>query len=145
MVTTGGLGWKYERILDTVSHHPCSDKTHLTGFVEDDDLVVLLSLADFLVYPSILEGFGLPILEAMACGTPIITSNVSSMPESAGDAALLVDPYSVVSMSEGIAELGGDALYRKELSEKGIRRARCFSWKQTALKTLEVYRKVIAG
>ena len=143
LVITGGLGWKYEKLLELISDHPNRDRIHLTGYVKDDHLPALLSSAEFLVYPSILEGFGLPILEAMACGTPVITSNTSSMPEVASDAAYLVDPLSVDSISSGISILGSNSELRGELSEKGVVRASSFSWKDTARKTLDVYEKAL--
>ncbi len=143
LVITGGLGWKYDKLLELIADHPDRDRIHLTGYVEDADLPALLSSAEFLVYPSILEGFGFPILEAMACGTPVITSNVSSMPEIAGDASLLVDPLSVESISNAISLLGSSIDLRKELSGKGLVRAGGFSWRTTALKTLEVYGRAV--
>jgi glycosyltransferase involved in cell wall biosynthesis len=141
LVISGGLGWKYKKLLELISVHPNRDRIHLTGYVENDFLPVLLSLAEFLVYPSILEGFGLPILESMACGTPVITSNTSSMPEVAGDAAILIDPFSVDSISSAIKTLSGNDELRRDLSLKGLERASLFSWRETALKTLEVYEK----
>ncbi|MCK5115978.1 MAG: glycosyltransferase family 4 protein [Candidatus Aegiribacteria sp.] len=143
LVITGGLGWKYDKLLKLISDHPNKNRIHLTGYVKDEHLPVLLSLAEFLVYPSTLEGFGLPILEAMACGTPVLTSNVSSMPEIAGDAAFLVDPLSVDSISNGINILSSNSELRSELSKKGLERAHSFSWRKTALKTLEVYEKAL--
>ncbi len=143
LVITGGLGWKYEKLLKLISDHPNRDRIHLTGYVEDDHLPALLSSAEFLVYPSILEGFGFPILEAMACGTPVITSNVSSMPEISGDSAFLVDPLSVDSISDGINLLSSSSELRESLSQRGLERAGCFSWRETALKTLEVYEKAV--
>lgn len=143
LVITGGLGWKYEKLLELISDHPNRDRILLTGYVEDDLLPALISLAEFLVYPSILEGFGFPILEAMACGTPVLTSNVSSMPEIAGDGAFLVDPHSVYSISNGIKVLGGNSELRGKLSRRGLDRASHFSWRKTALKTLEVYEKAM--
>ena len=143
LVITGGLGWKFDKLLELISNHPNRDRIHLTGYVEDDHLPALLSSAEFLAYPSILEGFGFPILEAMACGTPVITSNVSSMPEIAGDAAFLVNPLSVDSISNGINVLGHNDDLRGELSRRGLERACCFSWRKTALKTLDVYEKAL--
>lgn len=143
LVITGGLGWKYKKLLELISDHPNKDRILLTGFVEDMHLPALLSSAEFLVYPSILEGFGFPILEAMACGTPVITSNVSSMPEIAGDAAFLIDPLSIESIAEGISKIATDTDLRRELSNRGLRRARQFSWNRTAIETMEVYRKAI--
>ncbi len=143
LVITGGLGWKYEKMLELVSDHPFRERIHLTGFVEDRDIAPLLSSAEFLVYPSILEGFGFPVLEAMACGTPVITSNVSSMPEIAGDAALLIDPLSVDSIARGLIEMGSNDSCRKEHIEKGLERVRDFSWRKTAVETLRVYEKAL--
>ena len=143
LVITGGKGWKYENLLKMIENHPNRARIHLTGFVDDKHLPALLSAAEFLVYPSILEGFGLPILEAMACGTPVITSNVSSMPEIAGGAASLIDPHSVNSISHAINQLSDSKDLREELSRKGLERVKQFSWKKTALKTLEIYRKAI--
>jgi len=143
LVITGGLGWKYGKLLEMISDHPNRDRIHLTGFISDDHLPALLTSAEFLIYPSILEGFGFPVLEAMACGTPVITSNVTSMPEIAGDAAYLIDPYSTESIADGIRALSRDDHLREELSGKGLARVRSFSWKETARQTLEVYKKVI--
>ena len=143
LVITGGLGWKYDKLLKIIANHPNKDKIHLTGYVEDAHLPALLSSAEFLAYPSTLEGFGLPVLEAMACGTPVLTSNVSSLPEIAGEAAFLVDPNSVDSISNGINLLSQSDELKKDLSRKGLERAACFSWRKTARKTLEVYEKAI--
>ncbi len=143
LVIAGGLGWKYGELLRTISVHPFRERIKLTGFVEDEDLPALLSMADFLVYPSLLEGFGLPILEAMACGTPVLTSNTSSMPEVAGDAALLVDPLSVDAISSGLLSLGNDREFREELASRGPARASLFTWERTARETLSVYGKAI--
>ncbi|NOQ21321.1 MAG: glycosyltransferase [Candidatus Aegiribacteria sp.] len=143
LVITGGLGWKYDKLLKLIASHPDKERIHLTGYVKEAHLPALLSAAEFLAYPSILEGFGLPILEAMACGTPVITSEVSSMPEIAGDAAFLVDPYSIDSISNGINLLCTNGELREKLSRQGLKRAGLFSWRKTALKTLAVYEKAV--
>lgn len=143
LVIAGGLGWKYEKLLQRISSHSAAERIHLTGFVEEADLPAILSMAEFMIYPSLLEGFGLPILEAMACGTPVVTSNVSSMPEIAGDAACFVDPLSVASIAGGIEAMASDEALRRKLSAKGLERASLFSWRRTARKTLEVYRKAV--
>ncbi|MBN2588131.1 MAG: glycosyltransferase family 4 protein [Candidatus Fermentibacteraceae bacterium] len=143
LVIAGGLGWKYGELLRAVSVHPFRDRIKLTGFVEDEDLPAVLSLAEFLVYPSLLEGFGLPVLEAMACGTPVMTSNTSSMPEVAGDAALLVDPFSLESMTSGLLAMATDGDLRRELAGRGTGRASLFTWERTARETLSVYTKAV--
>jgi glycosyltransferase involved in cell wall biosynthesis len=106
------------------------------GSVDKNDLPALYSGAEVLVYPSLYEGFGLPILESMACGTPVVTSNVSSMKEVAGDAAVLVDPKSVESIKNGIKRAIGDGL---GLKKKGLERAKDYSWEKTAHMTLKIY------
>jgi glycosyltransferase involved in cell wall biosynthesis len=109
------------------------------GYVPRSDLPGLFSGATALVYPSLLEGFGLPIVEAMACGAPVITSNNSSMKEVAGEAALLVDPHSVKEMTDAMSSIAEDQNLRAQLSEKGLRRASEFSWTKTAALTMEAY------
>lgn len=113
------------------------------GFVPDEDLVVLYNLATAVAMPSLYEGFGLPVLEAMACGCPVITSKEGSLPEVAGNAAYYVDAYDVKSISEGIKKVFEDEGLGKELSEKGLKQVEKFSWKITASQTLQVYEKVL--
>jgi glycosyltransferase involved in cell wall biosynthesis len=112
-----------------------------THFV--DNLTDWIACSDALVYPSLYEGFGIPILEAFACGVPVITSNCSSMPEIAGDAAVLVDPYDEQSISQAIANVYNDEGLQKRLIRAGLERNKQFSWTKTAEKTLEVYRKML--
>jgi glycosyltransferase involved in cell wall biosynthesis len=114
----------------------------LTGFVPEEDKVALLSGALALAYPSRYEGFGLPVLEAMACGAPVLTSNVSALPEVVGDAALLVDPDEPASIAEGLDRLARDADLRGRLRAAGLARASSWSWDVTARRTLEVLREV---
>jgi glycosyltransferase involved in cell wall biosynthesis len=104
----------------------------LTGRVADELLPTLYSGALAFVYPSLYEGFGLPPLEAMACGTPVLTSNVTSLPEVVGDAGLLVDPYNVEAIAHGIRRLVEDSALREELKRKGLERAKQFTWERTA-------------
>jgi glycosyltransferase involved in cell wall biosynthesis len=110
--------------------------------IADDQLSAYYSSARVLVYPSLYEGFGLPVIEAMACGCPVITSNVSSLPEIAGDAAFLVNPYDVRDICGAIARLLTDDRLRSEFVAKGKVRARIFSWEKTARKTMNLYRRV---
>lgn len=114
----------------------------LTGFVPDEDLPVLYGNALALVFPSLYEGFGLPVAEAMACGCPVITSNVSSLPEVAGDAALLVDPESVAEISAAMQLIVADRTLRERLGRDGIRQASRFSWQRHAAEVLAILRKV---
>lgn len=144
LVISGAKGWKTEELFNKLKTSDAEDRIQMTGFVDKDDIPALLSLAEGFIYPSLYEGFGLPILEAMACGTPVITSNISSMPEVAGDAALLVDPRSTDSISSAIITLANDKEKRELMCQKGLKRAGEFSWEETARKTLEVYNKTIS-
>jgi glycosyltransferase involved in cell wall biosynthesis len=112
--------------------------------VPDEDLPLLYIGAEMLVYPTLYEGFGFPVLEAMACGTPVITSNVSSLPEIAGGAALLVDPYAVDDIAHAMRRLHADADLRASLRQKGLVHAAEFTWRAAAEGTLEAYRRVDA-
>jgi glycosyltransferase involved in cell wall biosynthesis len=111
------------------------------GEIPSDELVYIYNLAGIVVIPSFYEGFGLPILEAMACGVPVACSSSSSLPEVAGDAALFFDPYDVEEMASVLSGVINNQKRRYELSQGGIGRAGSFSWRNTALKTLEVYRE----
>ncbi|MEM4230361.1 MAG: glycosyltransferase family 1 protein [Candidatus Pacearchaeota archaeon] len=115
----------------------------LPGFVESSNLVALYNLATFFIMPSLYEGFGLPILEAMSCGCPVITSREGSIPEVAGSAAFYVDAYDVTSIKKGINEVLSNIDLQKELSKKGILQAKKFSWKKTAAQTIAVYEEII--
>jgi len=112
------------------------------GYVSDSTLRVLYRLASLFVFPSLYEGFGLPPLEAMASGTPVVTSNQSSLPEVTGDAAVLVDPYDVTSIVEGMRRVLTDAAFAGELRVRGPERTREFSWARSVEKTRLVYEQV---
>ena len=139
----GARGWRLSDLAGIVAKHKLEQDVVFLGYVEDADLPVLYGRADFFVYPSIYEGFGMPILEAMASGTPVITSNCSSMPEVAGDAALLVDPLDVNDLAAKMLDLAGSGDLRRALREKGIARAAQFSWDKTARETLAVYERTM--
>lgn len=137
------VGRKGELYTDELNKLIASGDIILTGYVEEEDMVCLYNGASVFVFPSLYEGFGLPILEAMACGTPVITSNVYSMPEVAGDAALLVDPENVEALAKGIKRLQDETALRSELIAKGLTRASAFTWDKTATATLTVYQEVM--
>ena len=139
LVIVGKEGWLFEDIMRVPAAF--QDDIVFTGYVSEAELIHLFQTARCFVYPSMYEGFGLPVLEAMACGCPVITSNTSSMPEVAGDAALLVDPYEVDDIEDAICKLTNDPALCAELSAKGIQKALEFSWRRTAQQTLDVYRK----
>jgi glycosyltransferase involved in cell wall biosynthesis len=141
LVMSGAKGWKSDPIFECIKRAGLEKRVHVTGYVEDEMIPALLSMADFLVYPSLYEGFGLPVLEAMACGTAVIGSDAASIPEVAGEAALLVNPLSVEDIAKKVRRLAMDDDLRAELSQKGLKRAAEFSWADTARRTVEVYRK----
>jgi glycosyltransferase involved in cell wall biosynthesis len=120
--------------------------SHLVKFlnyVSYDELPIIINQAIALVFPSLWEGFGLPVLEAMACATPVITSNVSSLPEVAGDAAILINPYNPGEITAAMTTIINDSETRKQLSEKGLKRANQFSWEKTGLATVEVLKQYL--
>ena len=144
LVITGARGWGESRLAPLINELGLSASVFFTGFVEDEELPHLYRGADFFVYPSLYEGFGLPVLEAMACGTPVITSDSSSLPEVAGGAALLVDPQSDVEISTAILKLADDPDLRQVMREKGLSRSGRFSWADTSSETLKIYEEVLA-
>ena len=131
LVITGGQASKEERLVRRL-HAGIYDRVHILGEVAHEDMPALYSLADFTVYPSLLEGFGLPVLESFRCGCPVLTSNVTSIPEVAGNAALLVDPYDTDQIADGMLKLANDSALREALIAKGYEQAKKFSWAKTA-------------
>lgn len=130
----------YKEFLHKFSDNPL---VHILGFVPEEDLVGIVNLANVTLLPSFYEGFGLPILESQICGTPVITSNISSMPEVVGEGALLVDPYDVGSIRSAIKKIFDDQDVRKILVEKGFDNVKKFSWEETARQTVDIYKKVL--
>ena len=118
------------------------DHIFLTGYVSDEDLPIIYQLSDLFLFPSLREGFGIPIIEAMACGTPVITSNTSSMPEVAGDAAYLINPNKTEEISKAILKIMSDNTFKKELIKRGLKRSKQFTWSNTALKVLKQYKEL---
>ena len=136
----GGSGWDAREVFDHFRDSPITDRIHHLGYVSDAQLHALYSSADVFVYPSLFEGFGLPVLEAMASGCPVVTSNTSSLPEVAGDSAVLVDPYDIPSITEAIYQLCSNSAYAKRFSGLGKQRASQFTWNECAFKVAEVYK-----
>ena len=137
---------RMKKVCDAaVTAEGVEDRVVFTGFIPDTELDSLLRRADLLIYPSLYEGFGIPVLEAMQVGTPVVTSNVTAMPEVAGGAALLIDPHSVDEMVEAMRRLLEDDALRRDLIRKGRERARLFSWERTARLYLELYQEVSAS
>ena len=143
IVLAGARGWLEEPIFQTVRSLGLEQVVCFPGFIDDDDLPAVYSGAAVFVFPSLYEGFGLPLLEAMACGVPVITSNISSMPEVAGDAAMLVDPRNVDGLAAAIAQVLRDEALRDRLRGAGIARARQFSWETAARQTLDAYASLV--
>lgn len=141
-VIVGQAGWKYAGVLEEARKPGLADRVAVLGYLPESDLPGLYNHATALVYPSLYEGFGLPVVEAMACGTPVLTSNGSSLSEVAGDAALLVDPLSEDALADALVRLARDASLRTELRARGLARSATFSWERTARETIEVYREV---
>ncbi|MDZ7272132.1 MAG: glycosyltransferase family 4 protein [candidate division KSB1 bacterium] len=144
LVLAGNKGWGYEEARREVERLGLEQEVIFTGPVPHDELPPLFSGADLFVYPSLYEGFGLPVVEAMACGTPVITSNVSSLPEVAGDAALLVDPLDVEDLAEAMRRVLTDGDLRQQMRARGLEQASNFTWEETARRTLEVYEQAYA-
>ena len=120
-----------------------TDQVKFLDYVPYEDLPKIISGAIALVFPSLWEGFGLPVLEAMACGTPVITSNLSSLPEVAGDAAILIDPYNVAEIADAMQAIANDTGLRSHLSQLGLQRAQKFSWEKTGQATVEVLQRFL--
>jgi glycosyltransferase involved in cell wall biosynthesis len=143
LVIAGGKGWFYENLFARVTELGLTEDVLFTGYVPNDELPWWYRAATLFVFPSLFEGFGLPVLEAMACGTPTITSNVSSLPEVAGDAAILVDPYDKEGLARAMERVLSDADLRSALSAAGVCQASQFPWSRTAAETVAVYRNVL--
>ncbi|HEY7821085.1 MAG TPA: glycosyltransferase family 1 protein, partial [Vicinamibacteria bacterium] len=127
----GDLGWRSKELLQALESLPGGDHVARLGYVAEEDLAALYSNAELFVYPSLYEGFGFPVIEAMACGTPVLTSNTSSLAEIAGGAALLVDPYDTDAIANAMDRALGDGEERERLRLAGLARARTFSWERT--------------
>ncbi|MCM8776661.1 MAG: glycosyltransferase family 4 protein [Candidatus Omnitrophica bacterium] len=143
LVIVGKKLWLYNEIFDEIRNSNFKERIVLTDYVSEQDLVCLYNFAEAFVYPSLYEGFGLPVLEAMACGCPVITSNISSLPEIAGNACFLVDPYDVEMIAKAINNVVTNFDLRMKLKAEGIKQAQKFSWKKTAESTAKIYEKVL--
>jgi glycosyltransferase involved in cell wall biosynthesis len=145
LVVSGMQGWGYQHVFNKVASSNIGKEIVFTGFVPNEFLPFLFNGASAFIYPSLYEGFGLPVLEAMACGVPVVTTNVSSLPEVAGDAAVLLNPYSVDELADGIWRILSNEDLRDGCIKKGIERARSFTWERCAIETLKVFSEVYDG
>ena len=144
LVIVGKKGWLYEGFFRRLRELGLEDKVIFPGFVADEDLPALYSAADLFVLPSLYEGFGLPLLEAMACGVPVVCSSTSSLPEIAGRAAVMVDPLDVSQLARALERVLEDSDLRASMRQVGLKQAAHFSWERTAKETLAVYRQVLS-
>jgi glycosyltransferase involved in cell wall biosynthesis len=144
LVIAGKQAWQYEGIYRTVRELGCGEWVHFTDYIPEADLPPLYSAAELFVFPSLYEGFGLPPLEAMACGTPVVCANSSSLPEVVGEAALCVDPYDIGGLARAIGRVCAEPELAASLRERGRQRARLFSWQRTAEATHACYKQVLA-
>jgi len=142
LVIAGGKGWQFTDIFKTVQELHLQNEVIFTGFIPYEDLPGLYNAAELFVFPSIYEGFGIPALEAMACGIPVITSNSSSLPEIVGETGVMVDPYNLEQLAHSMKEVLTDESYKKEIIKNGLQRANLFSWKRCAEETLDVYHEI---
>lgn len=142
LVLVGGKGWATKEIETLTKELGLKGEVTITDFVPGDDLPLFYQAASAFVFPSLMEGFGIPVLESMACGTPVVCSNVTSLPEVAGGAAIFFNPLDVPEMAEAIFRVLTDEGLRKDLVKKGLKRCKEFSWEKTAKETLGVYKEM---
>lgn len=145
LVIAGGKGWLYDDIFAAAAGSPVSGRIHLIGFVDDDDLPALYSLADIFAYPSHYEGFGIPVIEAMACGTPVVCANNSCLPEVAGQAALQITATDIPALAGALHSMASNPHLRRQASQAGLQQAQKFTWPAAAQRLLAVYRRFAAG
>ena len=145
LIIAGGKGWLYDEMMAEVGRQGLDGRVHFIGFVADDDLPALYSGAALYVFPSLYEGFGLPLLEAMGCGVPILTSDASSLPEVAGNAAVQLSPHDEAAWTAAMSQLLGDDARRVKMVAAGFRQARQFSWRKSAKQLLGIYDELLGG
>jgi len=142
LILVGWHGWGDKKWLQDIQGLGLEGRVYRTGYIDEETLACLYSGARIFIYPSLYEGFGLPVLEAMSCGCPVLCSHAASLPEVAGDAALFFDPHSSQDLAQAIERLLGSEQLRLSFAQRGLQRARAFSWDKTAEKTLDVFRQV---
>lgn len=139
LVITGRSAWGSNEIRDLIIENNIEKDIILTGYIQDQELISLYNLATYFVFPSIYEGFGLPVLEAMACGTPVIASNVSSIPEVAGESAIYIDPHDETTLVSAFEKVISDGKIHTDLRQKGLKRAKIFSWENVSKRIYQEY------
>jgi glycosyltransferase involved in cell wall biosynthesis len=144
LAIAGEKGWLYNKIFEEIKSSGMEQSICLLGVVRDEDLPLLYNCADLFVYPSLYEGFGLPPLEAMACGVPIITSNTSSLPEVVGNAGIMVDPNDIESLSDEMYRVLKDKELNRQMRRDGLKRSNMFTWEKMVNEVLEVYNEAFS-
>jgi glycosyltransferase involved in cell wall biosynthesis len=145
LILAGGEGWDYAPIYERIARYNLTDEIRLPGFIPAEALPLWYNSAEVFVFPSVFEGFGLPVLEAMACGTPVIVSDASSLPEVAGDAGLCLPPHDVDAWAQALHKAFTDSEWREAAIQQGLEQAGRFSWRHTARQTIESYRRALNG
>jgi glycosyltransferase involved in cell wall biosynthesis len=145
LVIVGRFGWMFQEVFKQTEELGLEDRVLFTGYIPQEDLPIVYNLASLFVYPTWYEGFGFPALEAMACGTPVVTTRVSSLPEIVGDAGVLVPSGDRQALAAAMAEVLSDSTQYEQLRTKGLQRAAYFTWERTARETVKVYQHVLAG
>lgn len=143
LVIAGKKGWLYESIFERIKQLNIEEEVIFTDYIDENDKVFIYQLAEVFVFPSLYEGFGIPVLESMAAGTPVITSNVSSLPEVAGEAAVLVEPKDIQGIATGMNRIIYDKVYAEQLIQKGYQQVEKFSWEASAKKLYDLYQKIM--
>jgi len=141
----GNPGRDHLELVRTVRKLGMDEEVIFTGYISHHQMPLVYQAADLFVFPSLYEGFGLPILEAMACGTPVVSSNAASLPEVVGRAGILVDPYDANEMARAMCRVLSDKSLAQDLVKKALKQSKRFSWVQTAKETLAIYKKAMAG
>ena len=142
LVIVGGKGWLYQELLDQIEELDLQERVHLTGYVEDADLPAIYNLAQVVAQPSLYEGFGIPIVEAMACGIPVVAADNSSLPEAAGEAGLLVDALDSEAWAEALSRVLTDSGLRQTMVKRGLAQAQKFTWQRAAETLHATYQQV---
>ncbi len=143
LILAGGKGWDYAPIFERVRHYGLEAWVQFPGFIASDDLPFWYNCAETFIYPSIFEGFGLPVLEAMACGTPVMTTDISSLPEVIGEAGMQLSPNEPAAWTEALRRAAGDEQWRAQARARGLARATAFSWSNTAISTVKSYQQAL--
>lgn len=144
LILAGGKGWGYDDVMATIETYQLQDAVSLPGFLPTDSMALWYNSAEIFIYPSVFEGFGLPVLEAMACGTPVLTSNVSSLPEVAAGAGLCLPPHDIEAWTQALHQAYHDADWREEARTNGLKKAAQFQWQTMATLVYESYRRALS-